>query len=110
MHKPKASDFDLDRLQDMLERQDGLGHLTVRKYGAHLILESEGQDGSRKHARFTAVSRQYWTIGFPDHRGRWEKTPYRGTLREMLDLTMTAFPWMLVPPTRNWGATSGPRH
>lgn len=37
-------------------------------------------------------------------------TPYRGTLREMLDLTLTTFPWMLAPPSQDWGRSSGPRH
>lgn len=110
MPKPKASDFDLAALRDMLRRQGGLDHLAVRKYGAHLILESQDKDASCKHARFTAVSAQFWTLGLPDHRGKWERTPYRGTLREMLDLTLTSFPWMLAPQSQDWGDTSGPRH
>lgn len=58
MPKPKASDTDLARLRDMLRRQGGLEFLSVRKYGAHLILESQEQEETCRHARFTAVSAQ----------------------------------------------------
>jgi hypothetical protein len=28
----------------------------------------------------------------------------------MLDPTLSTFPWMLAPPSQDWGGTSGPRH
>jgi hypothetical protein len=28
----------------------------------------------------------------------------------MLDPTLSTFPWMLAPPSQDWGDTSGPRH
>ena len=32
-----------------------------------------------------------------DPNGRWEETPFTGTLEELLDLVVESFPWMISP-------------
>jgi hypothetical protein len=91
------TDFmDLDVLEDMMERK-GLDHLYARKHGAHIVIYSK-EDGEKvKRARLTKVSAQYFQIGMADHRGKWESTPFRGTMDEMLHLLVHDFGFALAP-------------
>lgn len=83
-------------LENELHEQ-GYAHVQVRPYGSHLVIFSveEGQRVNR--ARLTKVSTQYFTLSMADHRGKWEPTPLRGTMTEMLMLLTQQFPFVLVP-------------
>jgi hypothetical protein len=35
-------------------------------------------------------------LDFADHRGRWEATPFRATLPELVEMAVTQFPWVLA--------------
>ncbi len=84
-----------DKLIAELTKRPALSHLRVRKYGSSLILQSgQGQD-EQKHARFTHVTSVGWVLGFPHHTGRWEKTPFGGSLVELLDQLTTDFSFLL---------------
>lgn len=88
----------LDRyiLEEQLEKQ-GWTHLQVRVHGPHLIVCSQ-EDGERwNRARLTKVSAQYYTLSMANHRGKWESTPYRGTIGEISDLLTKQFAFALAP-------------
>jgi hypothetical protein len=84
-----------DELAKALTNQDGLDHLQVKKYGSSLILHSGTGRDDQKHARLTHLSGAQWGLSFPLHTGRWDKTPFTGTLAELLDLLVTDFPFFL---------------
>ncbi|MBX2803947.1 MAG: hypothetical protein KTR31_40095 [Myxococcales bacterium] len=91
----QVNEFDVAKLERLL-RQQNLDHLAVRKHGTKLILES-GPDGDRiPHARFVKDTVHLWLVDV--HAGRrWERTPFRAQLGELLELLADAFPWLLVP-------------
>ena len=91
--------MDIETAKTGLERRcanaEGLAHLRVKKYGKSLMLLSGPESGPQKHARFTHISGNDWGLSFPRHTGKWEKTPFTGTLGELLDTLVTNFPFYL---------------
>jgi len=90
-----VDEFAADNLQELLENGKGFEHLRVRKRGKSLILISGEGDQEQKHASFTWLGRNVWGLSMPKHTGRWEKTPFTGTLEELLDLLTSMFPMWL---------------
>lgn len=76
----------LDAARDLaalLAKQPGLDHLKVKKHGDSLIVLCD--DGGRpdKRARLTALDRRTWGLSLAMFGGRWERTPFTGTLAEL---------------------------
>lgn len=95
MPKPRVDLFDVSKIEELLRERD-LAHLTARKHGTKLILESGPDDDRVPHARFTKDTVHLWLLDV--HAGRkWERTPYRARLDQLLDLIDDAFPWLLMP-------------
>ena len=75
----------------------GLTHLRVRARGDLLTIESGDETEPVRHARLRHVTVQYWTLDMATHTGRWESTPYRGVMDEILSLLVDTFGWVLAP-------------
>lgn len=84
-----------DRVQQMLHDR-GLAHLRVRVYGKHLIIHSGTPADRENRARLTQLGSDRYRLDMAA-RGRWETTPYIGTLREILTQLMDDFGFVLVP-------------
>lgn len=102
----RANEFNVLTVEEFLSDRDDLAHLRARKYGALLILESGPKDDAFQHARLRRVSAQYWTLEMPTHTGRWEPTPYRDSLTEILGMLVESFGWTLQPVHENPERTS----
>lgn len=74
----------------------GLGHLSVRAYGKHLIIHSGAPGDGENRARLTLLRADHYRLDIADHRGRWEQTPYVGTLTDLLTRLMGEFGFVLV--------------
>ena len=86
-----------ERLSSVLRRRKGLEHLRVKKHGVSLILLSgEGRD-EVKHAKLTSLGKENWGLSLPRHTGRWERTPYVGTLDYLLKVLLTDLGFYLAP-------------
>jgi hypothetical protein len=91
------SDDAVAQLQRRLAAYQGLEHLHVRSRGKDLIIYSDSPDGQVNHAKLTALGRQEWGLSLPRHTGRWERTPFVGTVDELV-LTLTQMlGWHLAP-------------
>jgi hypothetical protein len=88
---------DADDAREFLAARDGLGHLRVRRRADLLTLESGPEDEPIPHARLRRVSAQHWTLECATHTGRWEKTGFRDTLENLLDLLISTLPWVVAP-------------
>ncbi|HVZ89206.1 MAG TPA: hypothetical protein VHG72_19720 [Polyangia bacterium] len=94
MPKQQAEDSHAKAVQRLLHARD-FGHLRARRYGATVIIES-GPDGDvYKHMRLTRDGVHVWVLHFADRNGRWEPTPFRGQLEELVTLVADTFPWTL---------------
>ncbi len=89
----------ISHLESLLAKHSGLAHLRVRARGSLLLVESGDSNDRIPHARFRRDTVHLWILEFPDHRGRWQRTPYRAQLHELFDLVCTTFPWTLAPLT-----------
>lgn len=74
----------MEDLENWLETDDRFDHLHIKKRGSALTLYST-TDGKVDHARLTIVDRDFWGLSLPNHSGRWEKTPFAGTLRDVYE-------------------------
>ncbi len=72
-------------LRAVLAERD-LTHLHVTKRGKALTVHSGPEDDPDPEARLTHLGRDQWRLDFRHHTGRWEQTPFTGTLEEMIEL------------------------
>jgi len=84
-----------DALAKLLAARPGLAHLRVSKRGSSLTVNSGTGPSEQKHARLTHLTGSTWGLSFPHHTGRWERTPFTGSLAELLDTMVDDFPFLL---------------
>ncbi len=94
--RPHADPWHADGLRDRLHAR-GFDHLRVRKRGSVLTIESGPADDPWRHARLNRDTVHLWTLMMGVRGRRWETTPFRGTLDELVDLLAENFPWTLAP-------------
>ena len=87
----------VDDVVDHLAEFEGLEHLRARRRGDLLTLESGAKDDPVPHTRFRRVGVHKWQLEMPTHTGRWQTTPIRAQLIELVDAVITQFGWMLAP-------------
>lgn len=86
--KMRAAEGELRRL---LEGNEATAGMYVRVHGDHLIAgrkEPIGVDGTIEdddRVRFTQLGRGRYGLSVKRHTGRWEPTPFLGSLRETVD-------------------------
>jgi hypothetical protein len=67
----------------LLAKQPGLEHINIKKHGDSLIFFS-GEGGQRtNHARLTSLGGRVGGLSLAMFGGRWERTPFVGTLAEL---------------------------
>ncbi len=83
------------RLQRLLDQHERTAGMYVRVHGDHLILgRVESVPGSTEaenidRVRLTRRSASTWGLSVRRHTGRWERTPWSGSMKEMLDTILT---------------------
>lgn len=83
------------QIEDLLTEQN-FTHLKAQGRGDHLVIYSE-EDGERiSRARLTRLGTHSYQLGFTDHRGRWESTPFSGTIGELIQMLTEQFSWVLA--------------
>ncbi len=80
------------RLLPLLEDSELTAGMSVRTYGDHLILarsDPETEAGATDCVRLTRLSASRYGLSVKRHTGRWERTPFSGTLKEMVQVMHT---------------------
>lgn len=95
--KHRAESFDADRVAEFLASRDGLAHLRVRHRADLVTIESGPATDPILHARLRRVTVHLWQLEMPTHTGRWQPTPIRALMDEVLETLVDAFPWTLTP-------------
>ena len=81
-----------DRLVPLLEANELTAGMCVRVHGDHLILarSDPGADPDpTDRVRLTRLSASRYGLSVKRHTGRWERTPFSGTLKEMVQVIHT---------------------
>lgn len=84
-----------DELEQLMAKLPAFAHLCVRKYGKSLIIYSGSGEDEQKHARLMHLGRDQWGLSFQCHTGRWENTPFTGTLTQQWATLHSDFPFYL---------------
>lgn len=85
----------IEQLETSLGRYQGLDHVRVNKRGDSLTIYSGERSDPQLHARLTHLGGGQWGLSLPRHTGRWEKTPFTGTMDEVVDTLVTNFGFYL---------------
>ncbi len=79
------------KLQDLLEQHEPTVGMYVRVHGDHLILgRAENIPGTSEtenfdRVRLTRLSASTYGLSVRRHTGRWERTPFTGSMKDTLD-------------------------
>ena len=84
-------------LERRVHADAALGHLRLRRRGSTITLYSEMAEEPVDHARLTFVSHDVWGLSLPRYNGRWEKTPFAGSLDDAFDTLPGLLGWHLAP-------------
>lgn len=109
MAPPAAESYHATAVQERL-RKHGFAHLRARKYGATVIVESGASTNAFKHFRLRRDTVHLWRLDMAGHAQRWEKTPFRAQLGELVGLVIENFPWTLTDTVTNPERTSDREH
>ena len=89
-------DRDKDRVENKIQEK-GLNHLKVTRRGVNIVIYSDDEDGGKDNrCRFTFVKSGLYILNMANHTGKWEPTPFEGTLDELLEMVIEQFPWTLT--------------
>ena len=83
-----------ERVEDLLHKR-GATHLRARKHGAAVLVESGPKDNSVKHFRIRRETVHLWMLDMANHRGKWQRTPFRASIDDLVQMVLDDFPWTL---------------
>jgi hypothetical protein len=84
-------------LLDHFAEQPHLTHLRARRRGRVVTIESGQRANAVPHTRFRRDTAQLWLLEMPGRGGKWDRTPFRDTVENLVRLVETTFPWTLTP-------------
>ena len=96
MPPPAAEAHHATRVQTLLHER-GATHLRARKRGVAVIVESGRADDPVHHFRLRRDTVHLWRLDMATHTGRWQSTPFRAQLDELVAMVVDSFPWTIAP-------------
>ncbi len=84
-------------MAEKILHEKGFAHLHVRAYGQHLVIYTQEEDERWNRARLTSLPNGQYQLGMADRRGKWEPTPFTGTLTDLLTTLVEDFAFVLTP-------------
>ena len=90
-------------LNRLLEESELTSGMCVRVHGDHLLLgRDEASPGGGKpetveSARLTRLTASSYGLSVRRHTGRWERTPFCGSMKEMVDVMRTYMQHLVAP-------------
>ena len=102
MKKPRREAARI-RLEELLSSHPPTQGMYVRTWGDHLIIgrhEPFGPDGEMEaddRLRLTALKDSSFGLGVRRHTGRWEQTPFTGTLDDLVDVIRSLMQHIVAP-------------
>ena len=91
------------KLRGLLDAHEPTADLYVRVHADHLILgrrEPLGPNGELENddrVRLTRLSASTYGLSVRRHTGRWERTPFSGSMEEMVDTILGCMQHLVAP-------------
>jgi hypothetical protein len=78
--------------------EKNLTYLNVTIRGNNIVIYSEYEKEKEKEnrCRFTKVGSRSYIMNMANRTGKWETTPFEGSLPEMVEMVIEQFPWVLI--------------
>ncbi len=92
-------------LRSLLDNHPATEGMTIRVHGTSFVLGRLDPDPGGPYSsaepderlRLTATARGRFTVSVRRHTGRWEKTPFTGTLPQVLDAICATMQHIVAP-------------
>lgn len=97
MPAPPLDSWAAEGLTRKLHDRFGLTHLRARKRGRVLTVESGPQHDPWPHFRLRRDTVHLYVLEMPARGGRWERTPFRDNVDNLLEALVSEFAWTLEP-------------
>jgi hypothetical protein len=104
MLTPMKSDMSRAKaqLEDLLAKDAGTAGMDVRVHGDNLILAREVDTGNggteiEDRVRLTKLNATRWGLSVKRHTGRWERTPFSGSMKELVENLLTFMQHLVAP-------------
>jgi hypothetical protein len=94
MPKHLAEPHDVSTVAKLLHGQH-LKHLRVRARADVLTIESGPARDAHPHARLRRETVSLWRLEMPTHTSKWQPTPHRGLLDEVVRQLIEEYGWTL---------------
>lgn len=91
------------QLTDLVESSQPTAGMYVRVHGDHLILgrpSRDGQDDGQRNddrVRLTRLNASKYGLSVKRHNGRWERTPFSGTITELFEVILSFMQHLVAP-------------
>ena len=86
--------IEVEALEQILSGK-GYSHLLVKGRGQHLIIYAQHPENKEPRLRLTALPGGICGLSFCSHSGKWERTPFVGSMQNILDTVENQFGWHL---------------
>ena len=97
MSKQSAEEAHARYVETLLHKREGHEHLRARRRADVVTIESGPKDDPTPHARLRRDTVHLWLLEMATHRGKWERTPVRASLEDVVATLMDDFGWTLTP-------------
>jgi len=97
MAKLAADSSHLDSVVHWIRRHPQLAHLRAKRRGDLITILSGPEKDPIPHLRIRRDTKQWWILEMATHTGRWEPTPIRATILEVLDTALDELGWVFTP-------------
>jgi len=95
MDRKIANEFASNNILRLLKER-GINHLHIQSRGDHLMLYSLEDEEKNNRVRFTRLSVNIYQLSIANHQGRWEKTPFTGTIPELVEMLFEQLSFVLA--------------
>lgn len=82
-------------IRGVINGEKELSHLKVLVRGKAIVVYSEFQGEKENRCRFINLKGDIFQLSMADRNGRWQSTPYQGTIEELWEMTLQDFGWVL---------------
>ncbi len=89
----KPSDILAVKVLKLLEEK-GHTHLKVTTRASNIVIYSQHARDKENRCRFAKISGNTFSLHMADHKGKWEPTPFTGTIDELVELVSNQFGWV----------------
>jgi hypothetical protein len=83
------------QVERLLHRRGG-AHLRARTRGPAVLVESGPSAAPVKHFRLRRDTVHLWRLDMATHSGRWEPTPFRAQIDQLVTAVIDDFPWTIA--------------